>query len=73
MLHHPLSDAIGKEAIMTDFHEAGGEHVHQEAAHELHRLSDISLVRFPSLESRQRKWTRPSCRLSSRPLETATR
>ena len=38
MLHHPLSDAIGKEAIMTDFHEAGGEHVHQEAAHELHRL-----------------------------------
>ena len=37
MLYHPLSDAIGKETIMADFHEAGGEHVHQEAANELRR------------------------------------
>jgi hypothetical protein len=48
MLYHPLSDAIGKEAIMADFHEAGGEYVHQEAANELHRLQRHLLGAVPA-------------------------
>jgi hypothetical protein len=63
---------VRQEAEMADLNEAGRQDVKQEPANELDRVERQELLLI-SVESLQRKVTRPSRISIRRPLEMATR
>ena len=65
--------AVGQQTEVTDLDEAGRQHVQQERRMNSTASRLMTLMRFLSLESRQRNRTCPSRRLSSLPLAMATR